>query len=243
MIESLGRTPIGPEWSRALSRYRKPSWNRAMFELAVTAVPLCGLWATASASHTLDHTWFALLLTIPAAGFLVRLFMIQHDCGHGAFFPSKSANVPHAVLHALIAEYPRIGAAFWRDTLVDASVSREWLARIGAREAYGRLAHLFCELFMRLRVVGRTDDLQFDFPLSQSMLADAIGISNVHVNRILRELRRDGLISLRSGKLEVRSWEGLVQAGVAHLPGRDVSAVPSAIDQGQPQAAPFLAHR
>jgi len=122
------------------------------------------------------------------------------------------AFVPHAVLHALVADHPRIGAAFWRDTLVDASVTREWLLNVGARQAYERLAHLFCELYTRLKVVGRTNGFRFDFPISQATLAEATGISAVHINRMLQALRQDGLISLSSGKFETKDWAGLVSA-------------------------------
>jgi CRP-like cAMP-binding protein len=123
------------------------------------------------------------------------------------------AFVPHTVLRALVADYPRIGAAFWRDTLVDASITREWLLNVGAREAYNRLAHLICEVYTRLQVVGRTDGFRFNFPISQATLADATGVSGVHVNRMLQALREDGLITLRNGVCDVRNWEALVHAG------------------------------
>lgn len=144
---------------------------------------------------------------------LQSLYLDVMDHNIGTLAQCTVAFVPHAVLNALIADHPRIGAAFWRDTLVDASITREWLLNVGARAAYGRLAHLFCEVFTRLQVVGRTDGLRFDFPLSQSMLADATGISGVHVNRMLQAMREDGLISLHSSKFEVMDWEGMVRAG------------------------------
>ncbi len=78
-------------WTKVLARYREPSRWRSLFELAVTVVPFASLWAVALAAVTHQHFW-GLLLTVPAAGFLLRLFVIQHDCGHGAFFPSRLAN-------------------------------------------------------------------------------------------------------------------------------------------------------
>ena len=78
-------------WTKVLARYREPSRLRSLFELTVTAVPFALLWALALAAVTYQHYW-GLVLTVPAAGFLLRLFVIQHDCGHGAFFPSRLAN-------------------------------------------------------------------------------------------------------------------------------------------------------
>jgi omega-6 fatty acid desaturase (delta-12 desaturase) len=79
-------------WAQVLARYRKPSLIRSVVELAITALPLAALWAAAWFVYSLGYWWASLLLAIPAAGFLVRLFMIQHDCGHGAFFPCRWAN-------------------------------------------------------------------------------------------------------------------------------------------------------
>ncbi len=79
-------------WTRILNRYREPSGARSLIELAITLLPLAALWlATWAALHFVGY-WLALLIAVPAAGFLVRLFMIQHDCGHGAFFPHKPTN-------------------------------------------------------------------------------------------------------------------------------------------------------
>lgn len=143
---------------------------------------------------------------------LQSLYLEVMDHNIGTLGGCTVAFVPHAVLKTLIIDHPRIGAAFWRDTLVDASITREWLLNVGAREAYNRLAHLLCETYTRLQVVGRTDGFRFHFPISQAMLADATGISSVHVNRMLQALRSDGLITLQNGACEVKDWEGLVQA-------------------------------
>jgi len=82
----------GRAWTLVLNRYREPSRIRGVFELAITAFPLVALWVAAWLTYSLGYWWIALLITVPAAGFLVRLFMIQHDCGHGAFFPHKGTN-------------------------------------------------------------------------------------------------------------------------------------------------------
>src|SRR3984893_3600248 len=79
-------------WAQILGRYRKPSHARSIIEIAITFGPLSALWALAWTALYLDYWWLCVLLAIPAAGFLVRLFMIQHDCGHGSFFYNRSAN-------------------------------------------------------------------------------------------------------------------------------------------------------
>jgi len=83
--------PPAREWTQILARYRQPSNGRGIVEIGITLVPLVALWALAWATLDLGY-WLSLLLAVPAAGFLVRLFMIQHDCGHGAFFPHRLAN-------------------------------------------------------------------------------------------------------------------------------------------------------
>ena len=84
--------PTAADWISILSRYREPNGARSTFELLVTAVPFVALWALAWTAWHFDHGWIALLLALPTAAFLVRLFMIQHDCGHGAFFRHRLAN-------------------------------------------------------------------------------------------------------------------------------------------------------
>lgn len=79
-------------WFKILAPYREPQTGRSIFEIVVTVTPLLALWVAAWLLHARGLWWASLLLTIPAAGFLVRLFMIQHDCGHGSFFRQKQAN-------------------------------------------------------------------------------------------------------------------------------------------------------
>jgi CRP-like cAMP-binding protein len=89
---------------------------------------------------------------------------------------------------------PSLAHVFWRETLIDAAVYREWIANIGARDALARIAHLICEIEARLAVVGLVNGNSFNVPFTQRSLADACGLSNVHVNRTLQELRTRGLI-------------------------------------------------
>src|SRR5215217_3683608 len=108
---------------------------------------------------------------------------------------------------------PRIAKALWRETLIDAAIFREWTVNVGRREAYSRIAHILCELTVRLQAVGLTQDHTCKIPITQSEFADATGLSNVHVNRVLQELRADGLILLKGDTLQVLDWDQLKQAG------------------------------
>ena len=126
--------------------------------------------------------------------------------------PCRLGFVQHDAMRALLCAHPRIGDAFWRVSLIDAALAREWLLNIGRREAYCRMAHLFCELITRLDVVGLAPDRTCSLPMTQPELADALGITPVHVNRTLGELRDAGLITVRSRRLAVHDWNGLVAA-------------------------------
>jgi CRP-like cAMP-binding protein len=101
----------------------------------------------------------------------------------------------------------------WRDTLIDAAIFREWMIGIGRRSAYTRIAHVLCEVFVRLRAVGLANGDECELPVTQAELGDALGLSTVHVNRSLQELRGDGLIQLRAGSLTILNWDGLKTAG------------------------------
>ncbi|MDB5452016.1 MAG: Crp/Fnr family transcriptional regulator [Caulobacteraceae bacterium] len=110
-------------------------------------------------------------------------------------------------------ERPNLAAAFWRDTLVDAAVFREWLAGVGQRSATQRIAHLFCEVFVRMHAVGLAPGLSFQLPITHAELADALGLSTVHVNRVLQELKAAGLISYRGPDIRIENWERLQEMG------------------------------
>jgi CRP-like cAMP-binding protein len=106
--------------------------------------------------------------------------------------PCSVGFIPHEALRDLCHRYPRIASAFWRETLIDAAIFREWVLNLGRREAYTRMAHVLCELLVRLRAVGLTKDYSCDLPITQAEFADALGVTNVHVNRVVQHLRADG---------------------------------------------------
>ena len=108
----------------------------------------------------------------------------------------------------------RLTAAFWHETLVDASIFREWLLNVGQREGYSRIAHIICELLLRLKAVGLVENENtFDMPITQAELADATGMTPVHVNRVLQALRNDGLIITNKRRVTIPDWQKLQDAG------------------------------
>ena len=126
---------------------------------------------------------------------------------------SELALIPRAALLDLLADQPQLAHLFWRDTLVDAAIFREWMVGIGRRSAFTRIAHLFCEMIARMRAVGLSSEHTVELPLTQTDIADALGLSTVHVNRTLQELRGAGLIKYSRGMLVAIDWPGLRSAG------------------------------
>jgi CRP-like cAMP-binding protein len=121
------------------------------------------------------------------------------------------AFIPHAAMRELTARFPNIAALFWRDTLVDAGIFREWMMGMGQRSAYEHLAHLFCELYLKQEAVGLAREHRCSLPISQIDLADALCISNVHINRVLKEMRSKGLITLNGNTLVIHTWDELIR--------------------------------
>jgi CRP-like cAMP-binding protein len=144
---------------------------------------------------------------------LQSLHLSVMDHSLGTLIPCKLAFIQHDDLRTLMHDHPRLGDLFWRDTLIDAAVFRQWVVNVGRRQAPARMAHVLCELLVRLRAVELVEDHIFDLPVTQAELGDALGISNVHVNRVLQDLRGAGLISLRGKTLKVLDWEGLKTVG------------------------------
>jgi CRP-like cAMP-binding protein len=125
----------------------------------------------------------------------------------------------------LMRNHPQLARAMRMTTLVDEATLREWLLNVGRRSALERLAHLFCELYLRMKVVGFVHDESYGLPITQSELADTAGITIVHANRSLQELRRRGLIEMRGRSLKILNFDRLKQlaefrSAYLHLDGR-----------------------
>ena len=143
---------------------------------------------------------------------LTSLLLGRVDHSVAAVTPARVLPVPHATIQGWIERYPRLGQRLWQDTLIDAAVFREWVVNVGRRTPYWRTAHLLCELVARLRAAGLAQGEPCKLPVPCPALADALGLSPVHVNRALQELRDEGLIELRGEALVVLDWRGLKQA-------------------------------
>jgi CRP-like cAMP-binding protein len=125
---------------------------------------------------------------------------------------SETASIPRSALIELADARPAIRLAMWIDTLIDASIFREWVVNVGRRDSRTRIAHLLCELALRLKNIGADHDGMMDFPLTQEQLADCTGLTPVHTNRTLQSLRKDGLIQLSARSLRVLDWDRLREA-------------------------------
>jgi CRP-like cAMP-binding protein len=123
--------------------------------------------------------------------------------------------VPHERLQELTERFPRLGRIYWFVTNIDAAIHREWALSLGQRSAIARMAHLFCEMHARLDAVGRTDGERYEFPLTQRELSECLGLTVVHANRTIQELRRRGLVELENRQLTIRNRRGL--EGVAEF--------------------------
>ena len=123
--------------------------------------------------------------------------------------PSRIALVPHEKLEAVTEEHPHLTRLLWLSTLIDAAIHREWLLSIGRRTSIGRIAHFFCEMHARLGVVGMADESGFPLRITQTDLAECLGLTSVHVNRTLRELREAGLAVFRESRVEILDLAGL----------------------------------
>ena len=119
------------------------------------------------------------------------------------------AVVPHDRVRRMIEGFPRLGRIYWFMTNMDAAIHREWALSLGKRSAISRMAHLFCELNLRLDVVGETRGDSYDFPLTQRELAECLGLTAVHANRTLQELRRRELIALENREVSILDRSGL----------------------------------
>ncbi|MFL6762364.1 MAG: Crp/Fnr family transcriptional regulator [Sphingomicrobium sp.] len=128
--------------------------------------------------------------------------------------PGKVAMIPREEVIRLTLERPKVAHAMWIDTLVDASIFREWIANVGRRDARTRVAHLLCEFAVRLRVAGLGEDTHYELPMTQEQLADATGLTPVHINRTLRELDKDGLIERPNPRvIRIGDWHMLAEVG------------------------------
>lgn len=220
MIRKLGRFVPLTEGERAALEHlcRKPSQLREGADLiqegdkpeAVFLV-LKG-WAYRY-KHLADGSRQIMAYLVPGDLCDIQIFLFEKmDHSIGVLSNAEVVKIRAVEMLELMDRYPRIERAMMWATLVDEATLREWLLNVGQRSALQRVAHLFCELHVRLSVVGLVDDdCSFDLPLTQSDLADTTGITTVHANRTLQRLRKDQLISTNKGRLTILNFDKLAE--------------------------------
>ena len=126
----------------------------------------------------------------------------------------KIAMIPRQQIERVAAEHPAVGRAMWIDTLVDGAIFREWIMNVGRRDARTRLAHLLCEFSLRLKLAGLGEYAGYELPMTQEQLGDATGLTPVHVNRTIKTLEREGLITRSSARsIRIGDWRKLAEVG------------------------------
>jgi CRP-like cAMP-binding protein len=123
--------------------------------------------------------------------------------------PCLLAPAPHEKLKAISEQFPHLTRVLWFSTNLDAAIHREWMLSLGRRSALARIAHLFCELHVRLGLVGETDGLAFRLAITQLDLAECLGLTSIHINRMLKVLREQKLAEFRGGIVTIGNLQGL----------------------------------
>ncbi len=140
------------------------------------------------------------------------------------------ADIPREALQELVLDRPAIGVAVIHTTLIESSILREWVVNVGRRDARARIAHILCEFAVRLEARGLASKDGFELPMTQEQLADATSLTPVHVNRVLKGLQADGLITRQRRNIQFTDWRALQDTAdfsrrYLHLPGEDELAV------------------
>jgi CRP-like cAMP-binding protein len=160
---------------------------------------------------------------------LQNMFLDVSDHSVQLLTQCRFADVPREALQELVLTHPAIGTAIIELALVEASILREWVVNVGRRDARQRIAHILCEFAVRLETRGLLTENGFELPMTQEQLADATGLTSVHVNRVLKALEADGLISRRRRHIHFADWRALQDAGdfsrrYLHIPDHDTLA-------------------
>lgn len=132
-------------------------------------------------------------------------------CGITALSTAVICYVPHVNLRNAAATYPNLAMAFWRDTAVDGSILAKWVANLGGKDARARMAHLLCEMGMRMERAGLGARDCYSFPLSQAQIGEATSLTAVHVNRTLQTLRAEGAVTMHKWTVTIHDWDLLTR--------------------------------
>jgi len=139
-----------------------------------------------------------------------HIFILDRmDHSIGLLTDAKLAFIPKETIIGLTDRCPQIARGFWWSTLVDEAILRHWLLNLGQREAYDRIAHLFCELWDRLTQVGLRSGNLIEVPLTQEQLGDTMGLTSIHINRMIKRMRDEELIEVQNKRLRILDIERL----------------------------------
>lgn len=144
---------------------------------------------------------------------LQNSFLEVADHNVQALTRCEIAAVPVGAMRELAEAHPKVGRAMWIDTLIDAAVFREWIVNVGRRDSISRIAHLLCEFSLRLQAADLAGEGRYELPMTQEQLADCTGLTPVHVNRVLKELGRLGVIDREKRSVSIIDWDQLQQIG------------------------------
>ncbi|MET4799608.1 Crp/Fnr family transcriptional regulator [Bradyrhizobium sp. LB11.1] len=134
---------------------------------------------------------------------LMSLFLHVMDHDLSTLTPATLGFISHDNLQKLHRRSPGVAEIFWRDTLIDAAMFREWIVNVGQRPTPARLAHVMIELRERLKLIGAVDGNSFEMPLTQEQIGEALGITSVHANRVIKQVRQEGIVEFNRGRVTV----------------------------------------
>lgn len=127
--------------------------------------------------------------------------------------PALLAHIPHAALDRIVAAHPQLGVKLWFQTMADAAMHRRWTFRLGRMKSLARVAHFLAETYARMYAINRADGTSYPLPLTQSDIGEVCGLTSVHINRVLRELRAREICTVRAGMVEITNLPELVKLG------------------------------
>jgi CRP-like cAMP-binding protein len=156
------------------------------------------------------------IISLHMAGEFVDLqhtFLGVADTSVQTLTDAEVAFIPRTAVEELSLGNPAVARALWIDTLIDSSIFREWVVNVGRRDSRARVAHILCEFSMRLEAAGLARNHVYELPMTQEQLADAVGLTSVHVNRVLRQLGEDGLIDRDRRTIRIVDWKRMREVG------------------------------
>jgi CRP-like cAMP-binding protein len=224
------RSALGPDEEQAVlalpARPRKIDAHREFVRLGEQVSHSCLVAQGLVSRFAVMEDGRRQLISLHLPGDLVDLYSLMLPAAPSplvALTPTTIFDIPHASLTDLASRYPALAAAFWRECVVDGGIVAQWLISLGRRDARGRLAHLLCEMAIRSARIGRMQAGRFSLPMTQEHMADALGLTSVHVNRSLKALREEGTVQVSRGEAVVLDWDALVYAAefdpaYLHLP-------------------------